>query len=250
MVDNDNLMDQLKEKIKQELKAEILAEITRDLNAEASEPLNSNSTNDEMMAELHPITNNAAEIKVPKKESNEILISTKAFLKMASHALKYANKKIPQNKWVEVIGLIAGKLDNDQLILEDAYPMGHGNAIHAEIKDYKNYAKAFTDISENHLFVCGWYHSHPSYGPFMSTEDMGTQNRYQRLWDKAVALVIDPYQINGTSYGFEIYRSDFKKYYSCPFKFKGGLSQQELPELLEFINPIVDGKALFLEYDE
>ncbi len=191
--------------------------------------------------------------KVQKREINT-LISVKSILKISSHAKKYANKNIPRNKWVEVIGLLAGKLNKsgEKLLIEDAYPMGHGNAIHAEIKDYKNYVRAFRDLKKKGLFICGWYHSHPSYGLFLSSEDIGTQERYQKLWNKSVALVIDPYQIDGINYGFKIFRCNLTtgKWKQIPFKIKGDLDPKSLPELLDFINPVIEGKALFLEYDE
>lgn len=130
--------------------------------------------------------------------------------------------------------------------------MGHGSSIYAEVKDYKNYVKAFNDIKNKKLFICGWYHSHPSYGLFMSMEDFGTQTRYQKLWDKSIALVMDPYLINGKSFGFNIFRANLrnKKWFAVPYKIKGALSAKLLPELLEFISPIIEGKAIYLEYDE
>ena len=189
-----------------------------------------------------------------EKIQKEVYISVKPILKIASHALKYANSKIPREKWVEVIGLLAGKIDkkNDVLHIEDVYPMGHGTAVYAEIKDYKNYAKAFQDIKKQKLFICGWYHSHPSYGCFLSAEDMGTQARYQKLWDKSVALVIDPYQIDGKSTGFEIYTADLrtKTWYPLVYGIKGSLDIKMLPEILKFMNPIIEGKAAYFEYDE
>jgi hypothetical protein len=86
----------------------------------------------------------------------------------------------------------------------------------------------------------------------MSSQDLGTQARYQKLWDKSVALVIDPSQINGKSFGFEIYRANLKteKWYSVPFDIKGHLDVRMLPEILEFMNPIVEGRAIYFEYDE
>ena len=85
----------------------------------------------------------------------------------------------------------------------------------------------------------------------MSEEDIYTQSEYQKHWEKAVAIVIDPYEINGSSYGFEVYRCNLKtrKWFSLPFKLEESLDVGILPKLLDFINPIVDGKALFLEYD-
>lgn len=155
---------------------------------------------------------------------------------------------------MEVIGLLAGRLENngETLFIEDAFPMGHGNAIHAEIKDYNNYIRAYKDLQKKGFFICGWYHSHPSYGLFLSGEDIDTQARYQKLWNKSVALVIDPYQIDGRSYGFNIFRANLKtgKWYEVPFSIKGNITANVLPELLEFTNPLVNGEDLFLEYDE
>jgi len=86
----------------------------------------------------------------------------------------------------------------------------------------------------------------------MSGEDIGTQARYQKLWDKAVALVVDPYLIDGTSAGFEIYRADLKTktWFPLVYGIKGSLDIRMLPEILEFMNPIIEGKPAYLEYDE
>jgi proteasome lid subunit RPN8/RPN11 len=243
----DDIKSELKTEIKKQLKQEILDEISKGLKMEeqASKPA-------DMKVEEHKEVPNKQQVVVKVKE--ETFLSVRAFLKIASHALKYANEKIPADKWVEVIGLLAGKIDEDgnKLYIEDAYPMGHGNAVYAEIKDYKNFVRAFNDLKAKGYFMCGWYHSHPSYGLFMSDEDLGTQGRYQKLWNKSVGLVIDPYMIDGKNLGFNIFRADVAahKWYAIPFSMKGSLSPNLLPDLLEFISPIIDGKALYLEYDE
>jgi hypothetical protein len=86
----------------------------------------------------------------------------------------------------------------------------------------------------------------------MSSEDISTQERYQKLWDKAVALVIDPYLIDGTSTGFEIYRANLrtKTWYPLLYGIKGSLDIRMLPDILAFMNPIIQGKPAYLEYDE
>lgn len=253
----DNLKESIKKKIKEELKAELKQELLDEIYQELA--LEEKQITEEISSAISKgphkdsIKNKLQAIEVKKKVA-DTQITVKAILKLASHALKYANKKIPKNEWVEVIGLLAGTIDNDQKVLyiEDAYPMGHGDAIYAEIKDYKNYVRAYNDIRKKGWFICGWYHSHPGYTPFMSDEDIGTQTRYQKLWERALALVVDPYLINGKSYGFEIYRANLQtnKWYDIPFEIKGELTAKALPDLLKFINPIVDGKAIYLEYDE
>lgn len=262
---NYSIRDVIKKKIKEKIKQELLDEICEELKLEEEELTEEISlmltkkTSSKPIIKLSKIptaqieekTN--VEIQVEKEIQKEVYISVKSILKIASHALKYANSKIPRENWVEVIGLLAGKLNkNDILLIEDAYPMGHGTAVYAEIKDYKNYVRAFKDIKRQRLFICGWYHSHPSYGLFMSNEDMGTQTRYQKLWDKAVALVIDPYLIDGTSTGFEIYSANLKSktWFPLVYGIKGSLDVRMLPEIMKFIHPIIEGKPVYLEYDE
>ena len=262
------LKTEIRKQLKNEIKKEVLLEIYQELKNEETqeeEILEKKFLEDESLSVefKKTVKKNSAEAKKEEKigkkitsikEEEKTQISAKAILKIATHSKKYANKKINRSNWVEVIGLLAGRLDNngETLYIEDAYPMGHGNAIHAEIKDYNNYIRAYTDLQKKKLFICGWYHSHPSYGLFLSSEDMGTQARYQKLWKKSVALVIDPYQIDGYLYGFNIFRANLKtaKWYEVPFSIKGNITPNVLPELLDFANPIVDGKDLFLEYDE
>ncbi|KKM82671.1 hypothetical protein LCGC14_1317140 [marine sediment metagenome] len=267
-LETDSIKDVIKKKIKEKIKKELLDEICEELKLEEEEltaEITSMITQKTSKSITAP-TMNLTKIPATEVEENllinsqahekikkEVYITVKAILKIASHALKYANSKISKVNWVEVIGLLAGKLDkNDILHIEDAYPMGHGTAVYAEIKDYKNYVKAFKDIRKEKLSICGWYHSHPSYNCFMSKEDLGTQARYQKLWEKAVALVIDPYQINGKSTGFEIYQCDVKNntWYPLVYGIKGSLDIRMLPEIMNFLLPVIEGKPVYLEYDE
>ncbi len=247
-------MEDMKKRIKEELKQELLEEIQRGLKLEeeASEEMKAQTPQEKSTPEHEHEHGQKQKIEAVKRQET-INVSATTILKVASHALKYANQKIPQDDWVEVIGLLSGTFDkeNKTLNIEDAYPMGHGDAIYAEIKDYKNFVRAFNDLKAKGQFICGWYHSHPGYGLFISEEDFGTQARYQRLWKRSVALVIDPFLITKKSFGFDIFRAEltkrkwFKVKYNMP-----GISPDIFPNLLDFIKPIVDGKALYLEYDE
>lgn len=42
--------------------------------------------------------------------------------------------------------------------------------------------------------VVGWYHSHPGFGCWLSSVDIGTQQSFERLNKRSVAVVIDPIQ--------------------------------------------------------
>lgn len=251
----------IKEELKQEIKQELLDEIYKELLEESQHNKELNRVPPKTSSKINQPTTNIA--KVVKKNGQEdtpkeVLISVKAFLKIASHALKYANSKIPKSKWVEVIGLLAAKEDKKNKILhiEDAFPLGHGNAVSVETKHPRNqlsgHERAFHEIRKNKQFVCGWYHSHPSYGYFMSNDDIHTHNQYTKWYPEAVALVIDPYLIDGTEPGFEIYRVEekTKQWYPLIYGIKGSLDVRTLPDLLNFIYPIIEGKAIYLEYDE
>ena len=42
--------------------------------------------------------------------------------------------------------------------------------------------------------VVGWYHSHPGFGCWLSSVDVNTQQSFERLHPRAVAIVVDPIQ--------------------------------------------------------
>lgn len=42
--------------------------------------------------------------------------------------------------------------------------------------------------------VVGWYHSHPGFGCWLSSVDMNTQQSFERLHPRCVAVVVDPIQ--------------------------------------------------------
>ena len=45
-----------------------------------------------------------------------------------------------------------------------------------------------------HEVVVGWYHSHPGFGCWLSGVDINTQQSFEALSDRAVAVVVDPIQ--------------------------------------------------------
>lgn len=42
--------------------------------------------------------------------------------------------------------------------------------------------------------VVGWYHSHPGFGCWLSNVDCQTQQSFEALHPRAVAVVVDPIQ--------------------------------------------------------
>ena len=42
--------------------------------------------------------------------------------------------------------------------------------------------------------VVGWYHSHPGFGCWLSGVDINTQQSFEALSERTVAVVVDPIQ--------------------------------------------------------
>ena len=57
------------------------------------------------------IATDSADLEIDA-EPVRVKIHLKAYLKLALHAIKYANPKIKRKKWVEVIGLLVGNIEN------------------------------------------------------------------------------------------------------------------------------------------
>jgi len=200
----------------------------------------------------------------PESDLSRVKIHLKAYIKLALHALKYANPDVPQRDWIEVIGLLTGHIESNDtplacLVIEDAFPIGHGTNVNTQIHDPQSMVRVYNEIkshNENQI-ILGWYHSHPSYGAFMSQTDYETQVRYQRLGTRnsqitaPIALVIDPTKISSISYGFKIFRlkEDMKTWeephyrvLNCPL--------ESLPEMINTLLPLTEEKGrMFLEYD-
>lgn len=193
-------------------------------------------------------------------DPTRVKIHLKAYIRLALHALKYAHPKTPQSQWVEVIGLLTGHIENADtpltcLVITDAFPIGHGTDISAKIHNPQSMVRVYRESSKKNQIILGWYHSHPSYGAFMSDTDHQTQVRYQRLGSKSplsapVALVIDPTRISSHSHGFKIFRlkSDLKTWEEPKFEVLN-CPLDTLPDLISTLLPLSEGKAMFLEYD-
>ena len=163
-------------------------------------------------------------------------ITPLAYLTMVFHAIKYASMQVPRESWVEVIGLLIGNIFNkdtltERILVEEAYPIGYGNATYVQISDYS----ILPEVLERKKFIVGWYHSHPSYGLFMSREDYQTQLRYQQHWNKAIAVVIDPTLISSVNFGIDVFRLDQNLEYFTDIQFEivRNFKPHSLPELVK-----------------
>lgn len=61
--------------------------------------------------------------------------------------------------------------------------------------------------------VVGWYHSHPGFGCWLSGVDINTQQSFEALSERAVAVVVDPIQSVKGKVVIDAFRLDL----SCSF---------------------------------
>lgn len=128
-------------------------------------------------------------IKVPDS-SEQLIISSLALLKM----LKHGRAGVP----MEVMGNMLGSyIDEYTTKVIDVFAMPQsGTGVSVEAVDPVFQAKMLemlqqTDRNEN---VVGWYHSHPGFGCWLSGVDVGTQQSFEKLEPRTIAVVVDPIQ--------------------------------------------------------
>ncbi|KAL0228778.1 hypothetical protein GEMRC1_013398 [Eukaryota sp. GEM-RC1] len=117
-----------------------------------------------------------------------VKISAVALLKLVTHAHSGKN--------LEVMGIMTGRVSANTFIVLDAFPLpveGTETRVNAQA-EADVYNTEFRRLSEElgrTEYSVGWYHSHPSYGCWLSGIDVMTQKSNQML-DPFVAVVIDP----------------------------------------------------------
>lgn len=119
-----------------------------------------------------------------------IHISGLALLKM----LKHGRAGVP----LEVMGLMLGDFVDDYTVkVVDVFAMPQsGTGVSVEAIDYVFQTRMLDMLKQTNRpeMVVGWYHSHPGFGCWLSGVDINTQQNFEQLNPRAVAVVIDPIQ--------------------------------------------------------
>ncbi|KAM9984946.1 hypothetical protein ACTFIY_009364 [Dictyostelium cf. discoideum] len=119
-----------------------------------------------------------------------IHISSLALLKMLQHA----RAGVP----LEVMGLMLGELIDEYTIrVIDVFAMPQsGTSVSVEAIDPVFQTKMLDMLKQTGRdeIVIGWYHSHPGFGCWLSSVDVNTQQSFEQLQSRAVAVVVDPLQ--------------------------------------------------------
>lgn len=117
-------------------------------------------------------------------------ISSLALLKM----LKHGRAGVP----MEVMGLMLGEfVDEFTVQVVDVFAMPQsGTGVSVEAVDPVFQTKMLDQLKQTNRpqMVVGWYHSHPGFGCWLSGVDINTQQSFEALNKRAVAVVVDPIQ--------------------------------------------------------
>ncbi len=182
-------------------------------------------------------------LKINSDENlGKVTIEKSALQNALSHVAEYGNFRLPRRKWKEVYGLLIGKLKNNNLIVNNAFPMTHGSSIFVEFeKEHYILAAEINEIiAENGDFFVGWYHSHPGLGFFLSGTDVLTQLGFQDVNPHAIAIVFDHKELERENETFTIFRLHntsegiLSNYYVVDYELNGLENESEL----EFIEKI------------
>jgi 26S proteasome regulatory subunit N11 len=135
--------------------------------------------------------NNLSELLLPFDFSETVQVSSLALLKM----LRHGKAGIP----VEVMGLIIGEyIENSMYIsISDVFAMPQtGTGVSVEAIDPAFQTKMLDMLRQISVLdtIIGWYHSHPGFGCWLSGVDINTQQNFEQLNQKSIAIVIDPIQ--------------------------------------------------------
>jgi len=128
---------------------------------------------------------------IPMVDNAEtVYISSLALLKM----LKHGRAGVP----MEVMGLMLGEfIDQYTVRVIDVFAMpqnGTGVSVEAVDEVFQTQMLDMLKQTGRSEIVVGWYHSHPGFGCWLSGVDMNTQQNFEQLNDRAVAVVVDPIQ--------------------------------------------------------
>lgn len=132
----------------------------------------------------------------PAQDSNivdnaeTVYISSLALLKM----LRHGRAGVP----MEVMGLMLGEFVDDYTVrVVDVFAMPQsGTGVSVEAVDPVFQTKMMDMLRQTNRpeTVVGWYHSHPGFGCWLSSVDINTQQSFEQLTPRAVAVVVDPIQ--------------------------------------------------------
>jgi 26S proteasome regulatory subunit N11 len=108
--------------------------------------------------------------------------------------LKHGRAGVP----MEVMGLMLGEfIDEYTVEVVDVFAMPQsGTGVSVEAVDHVFQTDMLEMLRQTNRpqMVVGWYHSHPGFGCWLSSVDVNTQQSFEQLNARSVAVVVDPIQ--------------------------------------------------------
>ncbi|KAH9918226.1 Mov34-domain-containing protein [Epithele typhae] len=108
--------------------------------------------------------------------------------------LKHGRAGVP----MEVMGLMLGEFVDEYTVqVIDVFAMPQsGTTVSVESVDHVFQQKMVDMLKQTGRseMVVGWYHSHPGFGCWLSSVDINTQQSFEQLDRRSVAVVVDPIQ--------------------------------------------------------
>ena len=129
-----------------------------------------------------------------------VFIPKNVYLTIVAACVRYANKRIDKDDWLEVSGIFIGRNEGDDVYITKSYPIMHQeldkDAVIDQYKwgdeDYEALSIIDDEAFSNCEFTVGWWHSHPGFKVMMSHIDIKTTLSYQTNNPLAVSLVFNP----------------------------------------------------------
>ncbi|TFY67714.1 hypothetical protein EVG20_g3842 [Dentipellis fragilis] len=108
--------------------------------------------------------------------------------------LKHGRAGVP----MEVMGLMLGEFVDEYTVqVIDVFAMPQsGTTVSVESVDHVFQTRMVDMLKQTGRpeMVVGWYHSHPGFGCWLSSVDINTQQSFEQLNSRSVAVVVDPIQ--------------------------------------------------------
>ncbi len=129
-----------------------------------------------------------------------VFIPKEEYLTVVAACVRYANRRIDKDDWLEVSGIFIGKNEGEDVYITKSYPIMHQkldkDAVIDKYKwsneDYEALYIIDDEAFSRGEFTVGWWHSHPGFKIMMSHIDIKTTLSYQTNNALAISLVFNP----------------------------------------------------------
>ncbi|MFX1419895.1 MAG: hypothetical protein ACFE9N_13335 [Promethearchaeota archaeon] len=164
--------------------------------------------------------------------NSKAFIKKEAFRNMITHVLRFASDALENS--IEVLGVCIGKYDGteNKVVIENVIPIIHGDKV--EIGFDKDMYELFEQIRKKYSSeLLGFYHSHPSWGLYLSESDIGNLQYFQNEKSSYCFCIVFDHTLmgKGGNFGFDIFRLDD---YSKTDKYSSISFELEIPSTLDY----------------